>query len=366
MGDAFDPRNPATVTSKTCHASSRVPDLGLERNLDCSHSVYILKCSPQILGGPFCWYVGLSDDVKKRLMDHFAGKGAQFTREHPPISIELVWPVSSEAAEAYAFFAMAKKLPQTAVLEGRLGGWTQTVSNPSQLSKLMLQDAHRMLKSKCLACGLPDQAAGDAVCKKKIPDSCPITCSNCSETLMVTPLGSVWTKSAVSASATTSASSSGSKRGLDPSSVSLPLKLPKRSVPLTLPAAEPPPVRRCFPQVLVAGEKYTSLEWFLGRGATPRHRNHALAHCKKRAVQLHGGNHNTLLQTGTAKTPPLRCKDLFPGRSYVPSVLKDTAVVALKHPYGCVQAKLNPDIDSLRNVLLRVCDLEECQQKFQW
>lgn len=231
----------------------------------------------------------------------------------------------------------------------------------------MLQDAHRMLKSKCLACGLSDHVAGDAVCKKmNFPDSCPITCSNCSETLNVTPLGSVWTKSAVSASATTSASSSGSKRGLDTPAVSLPLKVPKRNVPLTLPAAEPPPVRCSFAQVLVAGEKYTALEWFLGRGATPRQRSHALAHCNKRAVQLDGGNHNTLLQTGTAKAPPLRCKDLFPGRSYVPSVLKDTAVVALKHPYGCVQAKLNPEIESLRNVLLRVCDLEECRAKFQW
>lgn len=103
MGDAFDPKNPATVSSKTCHASSNAPVLGLERNLNFSHRVYLLKCSPQIVGGPFCWYVGVSDDVKKRLMEHFAGKGAKYTREHPPISIELVWPASSESVEAYVF-----------------------------------------------------------------------------------------------------------------------------------------------------------------------------------------------------------------------------------------------------------------------
>jgi len=43
--------------------------------------VYVLLCSD----GSF--YVGYSDNVKKRFLDHQKGKGGRYTRSHKPIRI---------------------------------------------------------------------------------------------------------------------------------------------------------------------------------------------------------------------------------------------------------------------------------------
>ena len=43
--------------------------------------VYVLSCSD----GSF--YVGYSDNVKKRFLDHQKGKGGRYTRSHKPIRI---------------------------------------------------------------------------------------------------------------------------------------------------------------------------------------------------------------------------------------------------------------------------------------
>ena len=112
--------------------------------------------------------------------------------------------------------------------------------------------------------------------------------------------------------------------------------------------------------VLILGHKYTALEWFLGRGARPRERVQALAICGAHAVQLSGGNHNTLLSAGFAKAPPLRCKELWPGRRNFPSALTDTACAAVRTPSQTVQARLVCRPKCLKSMLLRAADLEEC------
>ena len=99
---------------------------------------------------------------------------------------------------------------------------------------------------------------------------------------------------------------------------------------LRMPAAEPPPAPKiactdACARVLVCGHAYTTLEWFLGRGASPAERRIAFAKCGDRAVQLSGGNSDTLLSAGYAKAPPLRCKELRQERANFPSVFTDTA-----------------------------------------
>ena len=240
-----------------------------------------------------------------------------------------------------------------------------------------------MLDSRCLACGLKDHRAGNAVCKKRLaPDSCPLTCQSCSATLHVTPLGTVVRGgSAPRQGAASASSSSEPSRGATtqvqarappakkarpeiahPPPAVLPVRRPEAAHPP--PAA--PPVRRSFAQVSVSGEKYTTLEWFLGRGAKPNERKQALAHCKQRAVKLLGGNHTTLENAGVARTPPQHCKDLFPHRSTIPHTFQDTSVRVGRHPSRYVQAKLLPNTATLKNILLRVCDLRLCQHQFSW
>jgi predicted GIY-YIG superfamily endonuclease len=42
-----------------------------------------------------CWYVGISYNLNHRLSQHWTGKGAKWTRHHPPQSVaEVVYPAS--------------------------------------------------------------------------------------------------------------------------------------------------------------------------------------------------------------------------------------------------------------------------------
>ncbi|KUM00404.1 GIY-YIG nuclease family protein [Chromobacterium subtsugae] len=62
--------------------------------------LYVLRCA----GGAL--YTGVSTDVARRYRQHQAGKGARYTRLHPPSAIALVieYPDRSTALKAeYAF-----------------------------------------------------------------------------------------------------------------------------------------------------------------------------------------------------------------------------------------------------------------------
>ena len=128
-----------------------LPNLGAAG--DCRYRIYLLRCRGQITGGSFCWYVGLAEvsTIRGKLVGHFARTEADYTATNEPLSIELVAPCPSPAAEAYLFAAMLEVLPCNAVKEGRLGGWTQTRPKPSQLSQVLLQDAWRMVRGRSLS-----------------------------------------------------------------------------------------------------------------------------------------------------------------------------------------------------------------------
>jgi putative endonuclease len=42
-------------------------------------------------------YVGYTENLKKRLSQHFTGKGAKWTQKHQPISVNIIQKVSSVA-----------------------------------------------------------------------------------------------------------------------------------------------------------------------------------------------------------------------------------------------------------------------------
>ena len=135
----FDPCDPSTLCSATLFCGPFAPKLGLSEDGSAEFRIYLLRCAPQITGGPFCWYVGLChrSQLRRRVEAHFVGKGADFTLAHQPSQVELVWPAREKAAEAFLFFAMVAKLPQAAVTGGRVGGWTQTRPKASPVSQLL-------------------------------------------------------------------------------------------------------------------------------------------------------------------------------------------------------------------------------------
>ena len=68
-----------------------MPDVKLEKDVDLPYRVYVLKCAGKH-----------AQDEYYRYVKHFSkGGGAAFTSAHRPLGIELVWPASTTAAEAY-------------------------------------------------------------------------------------------------------------------------------------------------------------------------------------------------------------------------------------------------------------------------
>ena len=66
--------------------------------------LYLLRCRGGVL------YCGISSDWKRRYREHCRGKGAQFTRSHPPESIACVWSIG-EKGLALSAECRVKKLP---------------------------------------------------------------------------------------------------------------------------------------------------------------------------------------------------------------------------------------------------------------
>ena len=132
------PLQPAYVTAETKHWGRSVPMLDLSGDAQLPFRVYVLRCAPRHTGGPPTLYVGVEhrSHIARRVQSHFMQRGAHFTMAHKPVDVAVVWPVASRAAEAYVFYALMESLPLCSVESGRLGGWTQTQSDPSRLQNL--------------------------------------------------------------------------------------------------------------------------------------------------------------------------------------------------------------------------------------
>ncbi len=58
--------------------------------------IYLIECQ----GGSL--YTGISNDVGRRYRQHLSGKGARYTRAHPPQQLIWAWPLADHSTAAKA------------------------------------------------------------------------------------------------------------------------------------------------------------------------------------------------------------------------------------------------------------------------
>ena len=66
--------------------------------------VYMLRCRGDV------YYTGITPDVARRYRLHVSGKGAKFTRSHPPESLAAVWRCEDKRGASKVEYAIKKHL----------------------------------------------------------------------------------------------------------------------------------------------------------------------------------------------------------------------------------------------------------------
>ena len=66
--------------------------------------VYILHCTGDT------YYTGFTPDLQRRLAAHFSGKGAKYTRSHPPLSLAAAWRCPDDTTARRLEYAMKNRL----------------------------------------------------------------------------------------------------------------------------------------------------------------------------------------------------------------------------------------------------------------
>lgn len=67
--------------------------------------VYMLRCADESL------YTGIATDVERRFVEHKSGRGAKYTRSHPPLAVVYREECADKSA-ALRREAAIKKLPR--------------------------------------------------------------------------------------------------------------------------------------------------------------------------------------------------------------------------------------------------------------
>ena len=106
---------------------------------------------------------------------------------------------------------------------------------------------------------------------------------------------------------------------------------PSQASVAAVPSAPAAP-RAPFPRVLIRGQPYTTLEWYLGRAAKFDERGTAIAKCGTYAALLRGGDHKTLDKAGFARVPQRHPRDLNPNREVDGDGFHETDLKAKRHP----------------------------------
>lgn len=293
------PRPLGDVSAKHCWTSSGMPALGLAVDPDAEFGIYVLRCKPgDGCTTGFFYYVGFHSwaYLAKRVEVQFKGGKNQshYCKINKPISVELVWPACSRAAEAYIFYALLEK--QSIGWERRgaqklcpVGGFTQNDSVLSPLASLVYEQARRQLKSfSCYNCGGSHTAKE---CKKP-KRGLSLTCPHCKTDIEMTSKGqtvvaaSVHEPAASSSSSCLSLSSSSSQRGAKRSS-------PPASPPAKAKSAKLSASGRNSSRVVVSvcGRHYTSLAWYFCKdNPSPSLCERARQKCASNALVLVGGH----------------------------------------------------------------------------
>lgn len=74
---------------------------GVEKGM---YYVYILRCRDGSL------YTGLTNDLPRRWALHVSGRGAKYTRAHPPEAVAALWRCGDKSAAARLEYAIKAKL----------------------------------------------------------------------------------------------------------------------------------------------------------------------------------------------------------------------------------------------------------------
>ena len=64
--------------------------------------IYVLRLEDK------CWYVGYSAEPETRIASHFLGRGAQWTRAHPPLAVDSLQPGDEKLEDVVTIALMAK------------------------------------------------------------------------------------------------------------------------------------------------------------------------------------------------------------------------------------------------------------------
>jgi len=353
------------IDVNTCYWSKELPDLGLVMDMKLPFRVYVMACEPRSWGGPKTVYVGIANrsQIARRIQTD-VGQGPSaphFCQTYAPQYILGVFPAASRAVEAFAFYALAANRSERSLSCGALGGWTQTSTDLSKLSKLNLERERRMVAARCLKCGSEEQGHNTKNCQAEA--SALVTCAFCNVQNRISDRGVVL----------------GAVRPRDPMAAEVRDVRPRTSeptvharppqviqpspatvsVPVT-PLARAPPSAREFLQVRICGVGYTTLAWYLGKtNPTPREVNLALEHGTSHAALISDGQASTLVAAGFAKLGPRLPADLFPaGNGSLPAHPVSTLAKTVKSGIHVKIRAAPARLTGSRNVLFRTADLK--------
>jgi hypothetical protein len=166
------------IGADSCFWRKQLPDLQMTKDLSLPNRVYVLRCVDGI-------YVGFNHKSKvgARIRDHFAGKGADYTKHHKPKEVLGIWTVQHSAAEGYVFLLLLATMGAGSV--HRLGGFTQTSVSPSPLCRQQYEEQRRLMRNLCFRCG-GNHWAKD--CQRAL-QGIEYRCLACKEQILITSRG---------------------------------------------------------------------------------------------------------------------------------------------------------------------------------
>ena len=118
----------------------------------------------ELEGGKY--YVGRSESVDRRLREHYAGEGTEFTKLHRPLAEQQVEKVSCKSKDE-ATAVVAKRTLELMSEKGieNVRGSQHSRINLGEKTKKALQHEIDVLKNNCYECHEPGHMAQS--CKKK-------------------------------------------------------------------------------------------------------------------------------------------------------------------------------------------------------
>lgn len=83
---------------------------------------YIIECKDTSKAGATCYYTGYSNDPWKRFEAHKAGKGAKYTKSHPPIKLVYIerHKTKGAAMRKELMIKRLSRLQKTELIKGQL------------------------------------------------------------------------------------------------------------------------------------------------------------------------------------------------------------------------------------------------------